>query len=116
VTDFAVVSYFGSSLFTHCLYGISLIITGVPLQPPHPILFRGRSARSQREPHAEYATLVTVPETLVNPYLYFMTNPSTGLENILVYTSVNGAEMEIMGCTPELIANYPPKTIWMVPL
>jgi hypothetical protein len=59
----------------------------------------------------KYKTLVTVTETLDNPYLYFVWNPSTGkLENIVVYASVNGTEINIIGCTPGLVANAPPKT------
>ena len=59
----------------------------------------------------EYKTLVTVAETLDSPYLYFLVDPSTGgVEEIRVYASVNGEEIVIIGCTPELVGNEPPKT------
>ncbi len=60
--------------------------------------------------NAKYGTFVTVNENLDSPYLYFVLDPSTGnLEKILVYASINGKETVIMGCTPELIGNSPPK-------
>jgi hypothetical protein len=57
----------------------------------------------------EYETLVTVAETLDSPYLYFVVPSTGGVEQIRVYASVNGQEIVIIGCTPELVANNPPK-------
>ena len=59
---------------------------------------------------ATYETLVTASESFTNPYLYVVFNPSTGEpEKIYIYAFVNG-NVDIIGCTPWLVANKPPKT------
>jgi hypothetical protein len=56
-----------------------------------------------------YGKFVTVAKTLENPYLKVMFDLTGNPEKIIFRILQNGKETVVMGCTPELIGNSPPR-------